>query len=225
MSVKDLIKHSFIEGFNNNVPSLKLMILCLACALLIGFYIYVVYRLSCSDAFYSQDFNLSLVMISVITCAIILTIQSSVIVSLGMVGALSIVRFRTAVKSSIDLVFLFWAISIGIITGTSLIGLAVFVSFILSVLILVFKMIPRPTRNSYYVSVEATDAGALEKILEGVKKHDSHYRVLSQNLTDGHLSMTAEVHVMTPGDVLKDLSALQNVKSVNVISHGENTGI
>lgn len=225
MSIKDIIKNSFLEGFNNNVPSVKLMILCLAAALLLGFYIYAVYRLSCNSSFYSPDFNLSLIMISVITCAIILTIQSSVIVSLGMVGALSIVRFRTAVKSSIDLVFLFWAISIGIITGTSLIGLAVFVSVLLSVLIVVFRHISIPSKNSYYVSVETTDVKASDKIIECIKGFDSHYKILSQNMSGGKLKVTIEIHTLNPGDILSSLNELELVNSVNVIAHGDSTGI
>lgn len=225
MSIKDIIKKSFIEGFTSNIPSLKLMLLCLACALLIGVYIYCVYRLCSRDAFYSQEFNLSLIMISVITCAIILTIQSSVIVSLGMVGALSIVRFRTAVKSSIDLVFLFWAISIGIITGTGLIGLAVLVSFILSILIIIFRMVPKPSKNSYYVSVDCTSPDSLDSILECIKGYDAHYKVLSQNISGGNFTMTAQIQTLNSGDVLKSLSKLESVKAVNVIAHGENTGI
>lgn len=225
MSIKDIIKKSFIEGFTSNIPSLRLMLLCLVCALLIGVYIYCVYRLCSRDSFYSPEFNLSLIMISVITCAIILTIQSSVIVSLGMVGALSIVRFRTAVKSSIDLVFLFWAISIGIISGTGLIGLAVLVSFILSVLIVIFKMIPKPSKNCYYVSVDSNSSESLDEIVKCIKEHDAHYTVLSQNLSGGNLTITAQIHTLNSGDVLKGLSKLKNVKSVNVIAHGENTGI
>ena len=225
MSIRDIIKNSFLEGFEGNVPSVELMVLCLVAALLLGFYIYAVYRLSCSASFYSPDFNLSLIMISVITCAIILTIQSSVIVSLGMVGALSIVRFRTAVKSSVDLVFLFWAISIGIITGTSLIGLAVLVSVLLSVLVFVFRKFSFPARNSYYVSVEAADVNASDAVLECIRGFDARCKVISQSASDGRFRMTVEVNTLKPGDILKALNEAENVKNVNIIAHGENTGI
>ena len=225
MSIRDIIKNSFIEGFNNNIPSLKLMLVCLLAALLLGFYIYMAYRITCADSFYSAEFNLSLVMVSIITCAIILTIQSSVIVSLGMVGALSIVRFRTAVKNSIDLVFLFWAICIGIITGTSLIGLAILVSLILSVLLVIFKFIPAPKNNTFFISVEAGDPESVKIITECIKKFDSHYHLMSQNLSSERLTFTAQVRLNDPTDVMQELNKCDGIRSVSVIAHGENTSI
>ena len=225
MSIKDIIKNSFLEGFNNSAPSLRMMLLALLVAVLLGFYIYFVYRIKCSDTFYSRDFNVSLVMVCIITCAIILTIQSSVIVSLGMVGALSIVRFRTAVKNSVDLTFMFWSICVGIITGTGLMGLAVLVSFILSVLLLVFNIVPAPSKNTFFVRVEADGSEAIVPILECVKSFDSKYSVQSQNLTSGKLSMTLEVVCDKPEEILQSLNKCSGVRTVSVIAHGDNTGI
>ena len=225
MSVKDVIKNSFLEGFGSNAPTLKVMILCLMAAVFLGLFIYLIYRINCLDSFYSSDFNVSLIMITVITCAIILTIQSSVVISLGMVGALSIVRFRTAVKSPTDLIFLFWAISIGIITGTSLIGLAVLLSAVLAVVILVFRRLPQPRRNTYFVSVEAQGSASIPSILSCVKEFDDHFRVRSENLSQDQLVMTIELRCKNTEALLEEIYHCDGVRLVNIISHGENGGI
>ena len=109
-----IFKRSFLEGYANIELSTTQILIVMFFSLLVGIYIYLVYRFLTKKTFYSKSFNMSLVLMSVITAAIILTVQSSVVISLGMVGALSIVRFRTAVKDPMDLVFLFWSISVGI---------------------------------------------------------------------------------------------------------------
>ena len=113
MSFSDIFKRSFLEGFT----SLDINIYTAASAMIItsiiACYIFIVYRLVTRKTFYSKTFNISIAVIAVITSAVIITIQSSIVVSLGMVGALSIVRFRTAVKDPMDLVFLFWSIVVG----------------------------------------------------------------------------------------------------------------
>ena len=120
MGFKDILKKSFLEGANVVDFSIASVALTLVVTAALGLYIYIVYRLISRKSFYSKSFNISLVAMAMITAAIILAIQSSVVISLGMVGALSIVRFRTAVKDPMDLVFLFWSISIGIICGAGL---------------------------------------------------------------------------------------------------------
>lgn len=124
MSVQDVIKKSFLKGFQNTNLLLRDVAILMLMAAVLGIYIYFIYRIVTSNTFYSKSFNTSLILMSVITAAIIIAIQSSVIVSLGMVGALSIVRFRTAVKEPLDLIFMFWSISTGIICGAGMVGLA-----------------------------------------------------------------------------------------------------
>ena len=225
MSAKDIIKKSFLEGFSYTVPSLKITLLCLVVAILLGVYIFSIYRLSSQNTFYSRDFNLSLIMITVITCAIILTIQSSIIVSLGMVGALSIVRFRTAVKNSVDLTFMFWAIAAGIITGTGLFGLAVLLSVVLSILIFIFRLIPAPKKNTYYLRIEADNPEAVKKAGEEAKKYDSQLSLQSENITEGRCQTTFEIHTSEPENISGELGKSEGVKSVSIIAHSDNTSI
>ena len=117
MGFNDVLKKSFLEGVSVADLSITSVLLNLAVTAALGIYIYFVYRLVSKKEFYSKSFNISQVALAMITAAIILSIQSSVVISLGMVGALSIVRFRTAIKDPMDLIFFFWSISAGIICG------------------------------------------------------------------------------------------------------------
>ena len=138
MSVQDVIKKSILQGFQNTSLTMGAAALLLLAAAVLGIYLFFVYRFMTADSFYSRSFNVSLILMCVITAAVIITIQSSVVVSLGMVGALSIVRFRTAVKDPLDLIFMFWSISVGIICGAGMVGLAVMLTLGATVLALVF---------------------------------------------------------------------------------------
>ena len=130
MGYKDIFKKAFLEGYANvELGAIDIMMVFIIASLL-GLFIFYIYRLVMKKTFYSLSFNISLVALTIITSSIILTIQSSIVISLGMVGALSIVRFRTAVKDPLDLVFLFWAISVGIICGAGLAEIAVIMSFV-----------------------------------------------------------------------------------------------
>ncbi|MCR4596778.1 MAG: DUF4956 domain-containing protein [Lachnospiraceae bacterium] len=123
MSIKDIIKSSVLESFTSDI-SIKRIVIVLAITLVLGIYVFLVYRMAVNNEFYSKDFNRTLVLMAVVTAGIVLAVQSNLVISLGMVGALSIVRYRTAIKGSLDLFFLFWSISIGIICGAGIYLLA-----------------------------------------------------------------------------------------------------
>ena len=142
MGFKDVFKKSFLEGFNGmDITTAKIAAALFVTALL-ALYIFAIYRLVTRKVFYSKNFNIALAAMSLITAAIILAMQSNLVISLGMVGALSIVRFRTAIKDPLDLVFLFWSICIGIFCGAGLYEVAVVTSVAVTVFILVLDMIP-----------------------------------------------------------------------------------
>ena len=143
MSFKDMIKNSVLESFSSDITPQRIIIVLLV-ALVLGLYVFVIYRMAVNNEFYSKDFNRTLVLMAVVTAGIVLAIQSNLVISLGMVGALSIVRFRTAIKSSIDLFFLFWAISIGIICGAGLYLLALMLSIIVTVGLFVTNIMASP---------------------------------------------------------------------------------
>ncbi|MCR5107748.1 MAG: DUF4956 domain-containing protein, partial [Lachnospiraceae bacterium] len=124
MSFKDMIKGSVMNNYFSDITVTRIALVLIA-SLLLGLYVFIVYRMAVNNEFYSKDFNRTLVLMAVVTAAIVLAVQSNLVISLGMVGALSIVRYRTAIKSPLDLFFLFWAISIGIICGAGLYILAI----------------------------------------------------------------------------------------------------
>ena len=138
MSFKSVIKKSVLNSFERSALTTQEIIVLLAIAAIIGIYIYFVYRFICKRNFYSKSFNVSLVLMTIITATVIITIQSSIVVSLGMVGALSIVRFRTAIKEPINLIFAFWALCSGIVVGAQLPVLALVLAAVVTVVLLVF---------------------------------------------------------------------------------------
>ena len=142
MSFKDIFKKSFLEGFATAELTGRVILAALGIAAVLALYIFFVYRIMTRKTFYSRNFGIALVGVALITAALILTMQSSVVISLGMVGALSIVRFRTAIKDPLDLMFLFWSISVGIICGAGMAQIAVILSVGLTVGILLLEKLP-----------------------------------------------------------------------------------
>lgn len=218
MSVQDVIKKSFLQGFQNTQISMRTLALTLLVAGLLGIYIFFVYRMMTVNSFYSKSFNVSLILMCVITSAIIITIQSSVVVSLGMVGALSIVRFRTAVKDPLDLIFLFWSISVGIICGAGMLGLAAILCVGSTVLVLVFYYLPE-ARKSMILVVNASDNDCADLIYDTVKKYDKHYHVKSRNLTQDNVDFLMEIRVKDSERLLKELQQVKGVTSVSLVAH------
>ena len=137
MTFQDIFKSDFLENINS--ISMFDMVLALALAFLLGLFIFFIYKNSYSGVMYSDSFGVTLVALSLITTLLILTVVSNVVLSLGMVGALSIVRFRTAIKEPMDIAFLFWSIAVGIVLAAGLIPLAVFGSIFIGVVLYVFS--------------------------------------------------------------------------------------
>ena len=223
MGFGDIFKNSFMEGFYSTDISLATILLSMAIVCLIALYIFFAYRLLTRRTFYNKNFGISLAALAIITAAIILTIQSSIVISLGMVGALSIVRFRTAIKEPMDLVFLFWSISVGIICGAGLYSLAIIASLIVTVALLVLDLIP-VTKAPMLLIVGTTDLGGEDALLNVVKKYSKHYRVKSRNISSGRMDMIVEVRVREEAALVREACALKGMDSVSLLSHdGETT--
>ena len=223
MGFGDIFKNSFMEGFYSTDVSLATVLLSMAIVCLIALYIFFAYRLLTRRTFYNKNFGISLAALAIITAAIILTIQSSIVISLGMVGALSIVRFRTAIKEPMDLVFLFWSISAGIICGAGLYSLAIIASLIVTVALLVLDLIP-VTKAPMLLVVSSTDMEGETALLDVVKKYIKYYRVKSRTLSMGRMDLIVEVRVREEAALVKEASALEGMDSVSLLSHdGETT--
>lgn len=224
MNFDDIIKRSFIENFSSTDVKTTDVIFTLGITVFIAIYIFCVYRILTRKSFYNKNFNIGLPVIAVITAAIILTIQSSIVVSLGMVGALSIVRFRTAIKDPLDLVFMFWAIAVGIMCGAGLQEIALVSSAIVTVLIWGLSLIPVAKTPLILVVQSVYEDAQQEKILEVIGKYTKYYKVKSKNISKGQLNMIVELRIKEDGNLLKEVNQLKGIEYVSLIDHeGETT--
>ena len=215
MGFKDVFKKSFLEGFTSmDITTGKIAATLIVTALL-ALYIFAIYRLVTRKVFYSKNFNISLAVMSLITSAIILAMQSNLVISLGMVGALSIVRFRTAIKDPMDL---FWSISIGIICGAGLYEIALVTSVGVTVFILVLDMLPVGKAPMMLV-VNSSEMNGEKAVLDVVGKYARYYKVKSRNLSKGRLDLVIELKVKEESALVSEVAALDGMLSASMISH------
>lgn len=224
MTFSDIFKSSFLD----KVTSFSFLdtAIALAVSFAIGLFILFIYRKTFRGVMYSQSFATSLMALTMVTSLVILAVTSNVILSLGMVGALSIVRFRTAVKEAMDIVFLFWAIGVGIVVGAGLIPLAVFGSLLLGLILYLFSS--RKVRETPYILVLACDDDASEKrAMDVVAKNVRKFAVKSKSVSAAAgIETTTEVRV--PNDstaFVNELAKLPGVRSAVLVSYnGEYAG-
>lgn len=223
MSFKDIFKKSFLEGYAGTEINTTTIVVALAIASALAFYMFLVYRVATRKTFYSKNFNISLAGITVITAGLILTMQSSVVLSLGMVGALSIVRFRTAIKDPMDLMFLFWSISVGIICGAGLAQVAIVLSVIITIGILILSRFP-VARAPMLLVINAKGLDGEKEIEPVVKKYAGHFTVKSRNMTEDAMDMVIELRTAKGAELIREVMQLDIVTSASLISHdGEAT--
>ena len=218
MSFKDIFKKSFLEGFAGSNITTITIVTALGIASALAFYIFLVYRVLTRKTFYSKNFNISLAGITVITASLILTMQSSVVLSLGMVGALSIVRFRTAIKDPMDLMFLFWSISVGIICGAGLAQVAIILSIVLTLGIMILDWMP-VAKAPMILVVNATDLKAEKPVAEVVAAYDKHYNVKSRNMTASTLDLIIELRTVQGAELIEQVMSLEGILSASLLSH------
>lgn len=217
MSAKDVIKKSIIDSFTAETSIAEVAVV-LIVTLLIGLFIFAVYRICTRQSFYSKDFNKSLVLMAVITAAIVLAMQSNLVISLGMVGALSIVRFRNAVKDPMDLVFLFWAISVGIICGAGLYLMAVVLSGVITMALLLLDFVPEQT-GAVLLVVNTDDVDSLSEVGEIVRKYTKKYKMKSRNVTKHGVDAILEVKCKDEINLISEISKMEKVSSVSLVDY------
>ena len=215
---QDMFKNSFLEGFTSMDISAGRIMATFTVTCVLACYIFLIYRLMTRKSFYSKCFNVSLAALSLITAGIILAMQSNLVISLGMVGALSIVRFRTAIKDPMDLVFLFWSISVGIICGAGLYEVALLTCLVVTVLILVLENVPA-SRAPMMLVVNLSDADKEADVLDVAKKYSRFYKVRSRNISGGSMDMIVEVRVKEESAFVKEVCAVDSVQSASLIAH------
>jgi len=188
----------------------------LICAAIISY----TYKNTYQGVLYQKSFNLSLILISLITTSVIMVISGNLVLSLGMVGALSIIRFRSAVKDPIDIVFMFWAVSIGIANGVAAFKVSFSTSIIISVVIILIKKIPLSSKP--FILIIKTNVGN-EKILDKIISTESNqYFLKSKNINGNHEELIFEIRIKDDLKITKKISQIKGVKDVNLIASSNN---
>lgn len=218
MSISDIFKKSFLVGFESADINIYTATTAMLITCVLAFYIFLVYRILTRKTFYSKSFNISLAGIALITSGIILTIQSSLVVSLGMVGALSIIRFRTAVKDPMDLMFLFWAIAVGIICGVGMAEIAIILSIMMTVGIILLNELP-VAKAPLILVINASDLDAEAQILPVVKGFCKHFTVKSRNMTKSSLDLIIELRTGEGSQLIREILNLPSVSSASLMAH------
>ncbi len=218
MSFSDLIKKSVLESFAAADMSAKYVSVVLFETFLIALYIFLIYRFITRNTFYNKNYASSMAIISVITAGIILAMQSNLVISLGMVGALSIVRFRTAIKEPMDLLFLFWSIGVGIVCGAGLFALAVILSVAVTIGLVILNMIPSISAPELLIlKVEGKDAE--DKALQIVKSNSKAMKVDSKSTTKQATTLIVEVKTNNGSNMVDAISAVDGVVSATLMKH------
>ncbi len=217
MTFQDIFTSNFID--NVNAVSVLDMALALLLAFADGLFIFFIYKKTFSGVMYSASFGISLIAMTMITALVIMAISSNVVLSLGMVGALSIVRFRTAVKDPMDIVFLFWSIAAGIVLAAGLLMLAVFGSVLIGVVLLIFsekKTFDRP----YILMVRCEDRESEEKAFELVREKADKVSLKSKTVTAESIELNYEVRLRDGDtDFINELAVTEGVISTVMVSY------
>lgn len=217
MSFKDIFKKGFLESYANTEITFQYTVISMSICLMMSLLICAVYYYKSRKYFFSREFAVSIVSLSLITVAVILTIQSSVVVSLGMVGALSIVRFRTAIKNPLDLVFCFWAISIGIICGAGLYYISLPLTLLLGIVILLSDDVPGVKRNKILVldGNYPYDSSVLFDIL---KQHVRWFNIRTESIHGDEVNLIIEVRKIKNCDqLIKKLRETNDFHDISIL--------
>ena len=215
VNFSDIFKDSFLSNFNANI-SLSTIIFTLVYAFLLSIFVYFIYKLTTKSVIYSKKFNISMALMSIITSAVVLSMQANITVSLGMVGALSIVRFRTSLKEPRHLLFLFWSISNGIIIGSQIYSLVIVLSIVLGIAMLLFDIIPEKKTPAllviYYKNINTKE---IEDILS---KNKIKYRFKSNNVTTKESSCIYEIKLNKGNEFINVISSIKGISEISLLN-------
>lgn len=217
MSFQDIFKSGFLE----NITSISLLDMGIALFLAfgIGMFIFLIYKKTFAGVMYSSSFGVTLVALTMISTLVILAVTSNVVLSLGMVGALSIVRFRTAIKEPLDIAFLFWSIAVGIVLAAGMIPLAVFGSAFIGIVLLIFAN-KKAHLNPYIVIIRCENHSSEIAAMEFLKKQVKCCVVKSKTVQKGAIEMNAEIRMKEDNtDFINILSEMNGVNSAVLVSY------
>ena len=217
LTFPDIFKSSFLE--NITAVSLVDMLIALALAFGLGMFIFLVYQKTYTGVMYSSSFGVTLVALTMITTLVILAVTSNIVLSLGMVGALSIVRFRTAIKEPLDIAFLFWSIAVGIVLAAGLIPLAVIGSVCIGVILLVFVN-KKSYADPYIMVIRCGDGTRAQAAQDYLEKQVQRCVLKSKTVQPGEVELNLEVRLKgTDTAFVNALGEMEGVESVVLVSY------
>lgn len=214
---QDIFKSSFLENVNA-IPVFD-MVLAMVLAFALGLFIFFIYKKCYAGVMYSASFGVTLIGLTMVTALVILAVTSNIVLSLGMVGALSIVRFRTAIKEPSDIVFLFWAIAAGIVLAAGLIPLAIFGSLLIGLILLIFSQ-HKSFEKPYILVVHCADSASEKASRELVEKQVKKLSLKSKSVTPGCIELNYEVRLKdSDTDFINTLAELPGVSHTVMVSY------
>lgn len=219
MGIKDVIKNSFIQNFEIGI-SRNDIILTFIMAFIFTIFVFYVYKLTSKEVIYSKKFNVTMALMSIITTGVVLSMQANIVVSLGMVGALSIVRFRTAIKEPRDLLFLFWSISNGIIIGANLYVIAFVLALVLVITMIILEKLP-DKKLPYILVLNLDKESSNEEIIDIFNKKEVKYIIKSKNISQGKISIVYELMIKEDKNILEDINNVSGVSYINLIKQDD----
>ena len=217
MTFSDIFKSSFLE--NVGTFSTVDVLLALGLAFVLGLFIFIIYKKTYSGVMYSESFGISLIAMAMVTSLVIIAVTSNVVLSLGMVGALSIVRFRTAVKEPMDIAFMFWAIAVGIVLGAGLISLAVIGSVIIGIIIVIFTT--RKIKDIPYILVVSCDDRTPEETaLKYIDAYAKKNILKSKSINKSCIELTFEVRLKDANSpIINELLDQEGISNAVLVSY------
>ena len=216
MTFSDVFKSSFLQNVNSF--SAVDVLLALGLSFVLGLFIFIIYKKTYSGVMYSDSFGVSLIAMSMITSLVIIAVTSNVVLSLGMVGALSIVRFRTAIKEPMDIAFLFWSIAVGIVLGAGLITLAIIGSVLIGVILVIFTT--RKTGETPYILVVSCNDKTAEDLANSIIKEEAKKSILkSKAVTSSGIELTYEVRLKGDTDFVNMVSYCDGVTNAVLVTY------
>ena len=217
MTFNDIFKSSFLESVTGF--SLLEVLLAMLFAVIVGLFIFWVYKKTFTGILYSSGFALTLIGLTLVTTLVIIAVTSNVVLSLGMVGALSIVRFRTAIKEPMEIVFLFWSIAVGIVIGAGMIPLAVLGSVIIGIILLIFAN-RKNVENAYILVLNCENEEAENTAAELLKNTVKKYRIKSKTVNADGIELTTELKIKDDKMAfVNQMNKITGVKNATLVSY------
>ena len=217
MTFNDIFKSSFLESVTGF--SLSEVLLAMLFAVIVGLFIFWVYKKTFTGILYSSGFALTLIGLTLVTTLVIIAVTSNVVLSLGMVGALSIVRFRTAIKEPMEIVFLFWSIAVGIVIGAGMIPLAVLGSVIIGIILLIFAN-RKNVENAYILVLNCENEEAENTAAELLKNTVKKYRIKSKTVNADGIELTSELKIKDDKMAfVNQMNKITGVKNATLVSY------